>query len=829
LNNTRRVLLFIVLAVLLGGRTSPARAAQPVESYRDVPGVTAEDIAAVEKLKTEKNSFVLAASETSETFYRADGGIGGWTQLFCAWLSEFFGIPFRVTVLNTRDLYRALNSGKADFTSEIIRTPATLKKYLMTGTIAVRTVKALRTGAVPPLDEIAKFRPVRFGILFGDAGLSKNLIDSSITYPFETVPVYGRSDALRKFADKEIDALVVDSGHAASVEPLLKNVFIDGTFPYTFIPVTLSTIKPELAPIINVVQKYLDGGHRPALSKTHLESEMEFKRERLLKSLTADENAWLAEKTSGNNAIGVSAMRDFYPFYFFNSHDGEWQGMAADILHEIELLTGLAFEAVAETPEEGHTYIGNLESGAALVAPQLHHAGDRVGRFLWADKPYAVDRFAFISLNSVSNIEPGQISGMRVGYVGKTVYEEAFRRWFPKHDACRVYDNETEAFAALEKGETDLYLSSTSRLLYMANYLGNADFKTNLIMRQNYYCYFGFNKKEQHLRAIVSKAQNLIDLDMINAQWTRKVFNYHNKLARSVLPLTILLAVLLVAALAFMFLLLAKNRKLSESIEKKVEERTGSLAFRAKTAEAASRRKSDFLTRISNEFLAPLNAIKGMSLLIQKIAAAHGETRLEECVQATLTAATRLKAIADDALEMSRMKTDHFVIDKTPFLLSSLLDEVKNEMAPRCARKSMSYAGRCECGQNLHIIGDKSLITLALLELMGNAVNPAPKNSDLRLNVKLTDETEDACTVNFLVSISGTDMNAEQIHRFFSLFSDVENAKEVLGDMDSDLYMCKTLIQEMGGQVRCVNDSDKEFSFCFTLSAGKIKKQHRDY
>jgi len=63
-------------------------------SFRDVPGITDDEIAAVEALQRKYDSFVYGMIVTTEAFYD-DGEVRGYSALICEWMSEFFGIPFR--------------------------------------------------------------------------------------------------------------------------------------------------------------------------------------------------------------------------------------------------------------------------------------------------------------------------------------------------------------------------------------------------------------------------------------------------------------------------------------------------------------------------------------------------------------------------------------------------------------------------------------------------------------------------------------------------------------------------------------------------------------
>ena len=84
--------------------------------YRDLPGLTGEEAAAIEALKGKTDFFIYATIPGTEAYLDNDGEIRGFTALFCEWLYEFFGIPFMPKLYARADLLEGLKTGEIDFT-----------------------------------------------------------------------------------------------------------------------------------------------------------------------------------------------------------------------------------------------------------------------------------------------------------------------------------------------------------------------------------------------------------------------------------------------------------------------------------------------------------------------------------------------------------------------------------------------------------------------------------------------------------------------------------------------------------------------------------------
>ena len=93
-----------------------AEASQAAVSYRSVPGVTNDEIEAVEALRKHVSSFVYGVmSPSTEAFLKENGEIGGFSALFCEYLTELFGIPFTPAIYEWPELLRGLETGAIDF------------------------------------------------------------------------------------------------------------------------------------------------------------------------------------------------------------------------------------------------------------------------------------------------------------------------------------------------------------------------------------------------------------------------------------------------------------------------------------------------------------------------------------------------------------------------------------------------------------------------------------------------------------------------------------------------------------------------------------------
>ncbi|MDR2304785.1 MAG: transporter substrate-binding domain-containing protein, partial [Treponema sp.] len=313
-------------------------------SYRDIPGITAEEEAAIETLKKRYGGFTLAMLHTTEAFYRDDGTIGGFTSLFCDWLTGLFGVPFKPDIVEWEALIEGLASRGIDFTGELTATPERRKIYHMTDAIAERSIRYFRLAGDESLSELAARRQLRFAFLEGatTGGDVREVTDESFVSTY--VKNYGEAVVLLR--DGTVDAFFAESpAEAAFAE--YGDITTAEYFPLIYSPVSLTTGNPELVPIISVVRKYLDRGGIYHLTELYNRGEDDYRKYKLFRQLTEEEQAYIRARRDGQE-IPIAAEYDNYPFCFYNAAERQWQGIAIDVLGEIGALSGLSFTVTNE-------------------------------------------------------------------------------------------------------------------------------------------------------------------------------------------------------------------------------------------------------------------------------------------------------------------------------------------------------------------------------------------------------------------------------------------------------------------------------------------------
>jgi len=122
----------------------------PFVSFKDIPGVTEAEIAAVYELQSRVDFFVYGAIHSTEAFQGEDRTVRGFSARFSNWLSELFEIPFVPHIAEWDELIEGLEGGSIDFTGELTANDERRHKYMMTDDISQRYIVYFSLSDQPP-------------------------------------------------------------------------------------------------------------------------------------------------------------------------------------------------------------------------------------------------------------------------------------------------------------------------------------------------------------------------------------------------------------------------------------------------------------------------------------------------------------------------------------------------------------------------------------------------------------------------------------------------------------------------------------------------------
>lgn len=281
----------------------------------------------------------------------------------------------------------------------------------------------------------------------------------------------------------------------------------------------------------------------------------------------------------------------------------------------------------------------------------------------------------------------------------------------------------------------------------------------------------------------------------------------------------------LLEALAFQTAVAIENALLYEKMEERVRERTRELEESKKTAEAANRAKSEFLSNITHELRTPLNSIIGFSEVMRNGTTAPPLTEDQQAYLKDIWESGRhLLRIINNILDLSKIEAGMMELELDDFYLQELLEGVLSLFRDKARRQRITL--KLEISNTMDLFtADKTKVKQVVLNLVANAMKFTPDGGSVGIAAS---QTQDGVRID--VWDTGIGISPEDHGKLFQEFLQLDNTltKKYEGT-GLGLYLSRKIIELHGGSIRVESEPGKGSRFSFTIpqNAGSRHEQYQ--
>jgi PAS domain S-box-containing protein len=211
-------------------------------------------------------------------------------------------------------------------------------------------------------------------------------------------------------------------------------------------------------------------------------------------------------------------------------------------------------------------------------------------------------------------------------------------------------------------------------------------------------------------------------------------------------------------------------------------------------AEAASRAKTEFLSRMSHELRTPLNAVLGFAQLLELARAPPLAEPHRRPVQMIRQAGEHLLTMIGDLLDLTRIEAGQLSLQIESVALAPLAEECLALMHAQAAAAQVSLVAAPPGAITLR--ADRTRLKQVLLNLLSNAIKYNRAGGAVTLRAR-----EHNGNARIEVSDTGVGIAAEHLPRLFEPFQRGGQGQSSIEGTGIGLAVCQSLVELMGGRI----------------------------
>lgn len=256
-------------------------------------------------------------------------------------------------------------------------------------------------------------------------------------------------------------------------------------------------------------------------------------------------------------------------------------------------------------------------------------------------------------------------------------------------------------------------------------------------------------------------------------------------------------------------LLATRLNQMAQNLDKNMEElkkANAQLLLDIEKEKSLEKMRKDFIASVSHEFKTPLGIVRAYTEGLEN---SIEETKRRQYMAVISKEVEKMDELVLDLLELSKLESGTYTLNKEPLALSELVDQVRHRFLHQAEALGVSLKAKVS---DAPVLADYRMIERALTNFVNNAVRYVNPSGEIYI---WTEEKEK--TIRLYVRNSGSTIEKEQQEFIWDRFYRIDSARNKrIGGTGLGLSIVKNIIELHQMPYGLISESDS-VSFYFEL------------
>ncbi len=259
-------------------------------------------------------------------------------------------------------------------------------------------------------------------------------------------------------------------------------------------------------------------------------------------------------------------------------------------------------------------------------------------------------------------------------------------------------------------------------------------------------------------------------------------------------------------------------KSLNETLQQRINEATKELRASNAQLQRLDKAKDEFVSMASHQLRTPLTSVKGyISMVLEGDVGKITEAQAHLLTEA-FTSSERMVHLINDFLNVSRLQTGKFLIDKRPVDLARIVEQELEGLESNARSRNLKFKYKSPKGFPILNL-DEGKMRQVIMNFADNAIYYSGEGTEIKVSLEVDGEN-----CKFTVKDSGIGVPLAEQAQLFSKFYRASNARKQRPDGTGvGLFLAKKVITAHGGEVIFESAEGKGSTFGFILPLGALR------